>query len=77
MNKNHHDSHTNTHLSEKPFACERCARKFVTKSNLSRHLKTCSKVGKLPECSVCGKNFKTFENVKRHQLHAHRKTSSK
>ena len=72
MNRNHQESHANTHLKEKPHKCNGCSKRFLTPSNLCRHMQSCTNVAKVHECVVCGKKFCTAENVLRHQKHAHR-----
>ena len=72
MNRNHHESHSYTHLKEKPFPCKICAKRFLTRSNLCRHMLTCKTIIKKHECVTCGKKFMMDENLKRHQIQAHR-----
>ena len=77
MNRNHQESHANTHLKEKPHKCNGCSKRFLTPSNLRRHMQSCTNVSKVHECVVCGKKFQTAENVLRHQKHAHTQKENK
>ena len=45
---------------------------MITRSNLRRHMLTCKTIIKKHECVTCGKKFMMDENLKRHQIQAHR-----
>ena len=56
----------------RPFKCEYCERRFITKQSLSRHImnKHAEETG-LPVpvhvCELCGKEFKSKKNLKEHR----------
>ena len=74
MNKNHYVTHSNMHSDTRTFKCAHCAKAFVTKSGLTRHLKGCQVMTKNFQCTVCGKYFKTKETLGKHSALIHRKT---
>jgi len=58
-------SHVQTHLSDRPFACQFCGKRFVRQHDLNRHLKGHSE-SKLSKCA-CGKEFVRVDAMKKHQ----------
>ena len=66
----------------RPFKCEYCERRFITKQSLSRHImnKHAAESG-LPVpvhvCELCGKEFKSKKNLKEHRYYHAENTDSR
>ncbi|KAI3405936.2 SWI5 [Candida oxycetoniae] len=59
-------SHIQTHLSDRPFGCQFCPKRFVRQHDLNRHLKGHSE-SRLSKCP-CGKEFARLDALKKHQI---------
>ncbi len=71
-------AHQGTKLSWKPFECQNCAKRFVTKKEFKRHMadfgnqKICERQS--VECCVCGFTFWNKETLRKHyKTHSHLK----
>ena len=52
---------------EKPFSCDKCDKKFATKSLLTTHIR--SHTGDKPySCGVCAKSFSSSTNLSQHEV---------
>lgn len=63
--------HSNTHLTDKKFACDFCDRKFVSLAYANRHVKAAHKDGFIKivgerKCHFCGKTFASPSACSRH-----------
>ena len=72
MNRNHLETHTNSHNNLKPHKCSKCHKGFNNKSNMAQHLQTCSLTDRNFECAVCGKKFLSTKNLVKHLRNQHK-----
>ena len=58
-------SHIQTHLSDRPFGCQFCPKRFVRQHDLNRHVKGHieARYSKCP----CGKEFARLDALRKHQ----------
>ena len=61
------------HEKKKPFECELCNRKFVTRSQSNNHLKEKHGNERPHECQICDKKFKRNCTLVAHMKNIHSK----
>jgi len=62
------EKHIRSHTKSKPFQCEVCNKGFVSKSNLSAHLRLHEGTALRYSCSQCDKKFSHPSEVKQHMV---------
>ena len=63
--------HAKTHEKREYTPCEQCGKRFVTKENLSSHLKFVHGNSKLFNCDICEFNSKYPQAIKAHKKWKH------
>ena len=64
-----------SHYNIRPHLCEQCPKKFVSVSELSKHVQVVHTKGKIYECKMCQKTFDTMAKYGYHNANVHNKQS--